>query len=113
MFTNALDVGGCHSNPCLGGSTCVTLANNVNTDYHCNCPDDITGQNCEEAIVTGLTYKVFTERKTWTEARDECQANSLTLTSIYDVEAHEFLLNYTKYVLMSPFICFCYLHIVL
>ena len=97
-FIPTLDIGGCHSNPCLGGSTCVPVENDANTDYRCECSNDVTGTNCEEATVGGLTYIVFTERKAWTEALEECSTNGYTLTSIYNVEAHEFLLTYTKYV---------------
>ena len=82
------------------------MDNDANTDYRCVCPNDGTGLNCEEATKSGLTYKVFTEAKTWIEAREECEAINLTLASIYDSDAHEFLLTYTMYVLKVSSVMF-------
>ena len=60
-------------------------------------PDDVTGQNCEEAIRNGFKYTVYTENATWEEAQDACEAGGLVLTSIFDTQAHELLLTYAKY----------------
>ena len=92
-----LDVDGCFSNPCFGEATCVPLKNATNTDYLCECPDDVTGRNCDEATVRGVTYKVFLELTTWEEAQNVCEENGLILTSIYDAESYAFISTYTRY----------------
>ena len=88
------------------------MENDGNTDYRCDCPNEITGKNCEESTKFGFSYKVLTESKSWTEARDECSANGFNMTSIYNEDALAFLLTYTKYVLKVPGLYFCFTHMV-
>lgn len=43
----------CNSSPCLNGGSCMSMALNGSTTFHCACPDGWTGSRCELPISGG------------------------------------------------------------
>ena len=87
------EIGDCISNPCLGGATCLP---EVNGGFTCLCPVGIFGNTCEEAQLNGFSYSVFGERKSWSDARDDCLNRGLVLTSIVNKDAHNLLKRFVR-----------------
>ena len=81
---------GCYSNPCFGALVCFP---EENSGYSCLCRHGISGQNCDEAELDGFKYKAFHERKTWTDARNDCSSKGLVLSSVLSETAHDVLIN--------------------
>lgn len=43
----------CYSAPCLNAGTCMTMAMNGSTTFHCACADGWAGAQCELSITGG------------------------------------------------------------
>ena len=90
-----LDIGGCYSSPCLGDSECIAESN---LGYSCRCPDGFNGRNCGEFEFNELTYHVFGELKSWTDARTSCEEMGMFLTSITTQDVFDALRVFSTYV---------------
>ena len=87
LCTNVV-VGGCYSNPCTNGATCVAV---VPDTYFCECSENLSGRNCDETEFNGFKYLIVDERKDWNSARDSCIERGYNLTSIETDQEIEFL----------------------
>ena len=91
FFVPLSDIGGCYSNPCLGGAACIP---DFEISYICECHEGLQGKNCDNVIFQGLSYQVIAETKNWTDARDECEKTGMTLTSITSQDVLDLLQPY-------------------
>ncbi|XP_061743292.1 aggrecan core protein-like [Nerophis ophidion] len=89
-----LDV--CHSDPCANGATCVESADS----YKCLCLPSYGGEHCEideqlcgEGWIKfqGNCYLHFTDRKTWSDAEQDCRDLNAHLVSIITPEEQHFV----------------------
>ena len=68
-----------------------------NMSYECACPTNRVGINCEETeVLEGYAYVAFNGPKTWLEARDECERNNMTLTSITSQPVQDLLVTLVR-----------------
>ena len=77
----------------MNGATC----NPVQPDtYNCSCPENLSGQNCNEAQNEGFKYLIIDERQTWENARNSCNVFGYNLTSITSTEELDYLTGFVR-----------------
>ena len=91
MYLLHVVVGGCYSNPCTNGAACVPVAPDT---YSCECPENLSGRNCDETEFNGSKYLIVDEPQDWETARGSCVERGYQLTSIETVQEMEFLDSY-------------------
>ena len=88
MYLLHVVVGGCYSNPCTNGGTCVPVAPDT---YSCQCLENLSGTNCDETEFSGFKYLIVDKTQDWETARDKCIERGYNLTSIMTIPEMDFL----------------------
>ena len=74
--------------------------------YSCECPENLSGTNCDETEFNGFKYLIVDEPLDWESARDSCVARGYNLTSITTSQEMDFLhsfVGYTNVMLYTAF----------
>ena len=98
MYTCTV-VGGCHSNPCTNGAACVPVMSDT---YLCECPENLSGINCDETEFSNFKYLIVDEPQDWETAKDRCIAKGYNLTSITTNQEMEYLCSFVRYINIIP-----------
>ena len=75
----------------MNGATCVPVEPN---SYSCQCPENLSGEHCNEAYLQGSKYLIIDEREMWDDAKTSCSDLGYNLTSITLQEEIDFLTGF-------------------
>ena len=65
--------------------------------YSCECPENLSGRNCDETELNGFKYLIVDEPQDWEAARESCVERGYQLTSIETEQEIEFLSSFVGY----------------